>query len=201
MNQLFTPFKWTIPVLLAAGVSSCSTGPSYHSSTPVAASFAAPPMTLQQSLYEWYDDGGPGKVTVQISLASQMATFMRGDREIGWSYVTTGRAGQHTPTGTFTIQEKTVDKYSNRWGHVEDAYGNTVESSARHNDPLPAGERWVAAPMPYWMRLTSTGIGMHAGPIPDPGSPVSAGCIRLPKTLAPKLFRVVNIGTSVTISH
>lgn len=54
--------------------------------------------------------------------------------------------------------------------------------------------------MPYWMRLTSYGVGMHAGDIPDPGLPASHGCIRLPKEMAQKLFEVVSVGTNVTIS-
>ena len=53
--------------------------------------------------------------------------------------------------------------------------------------------------MPYWMRITSWGVGMHAGPIPDPGSPASHGCIRLPHEMARTLFSVVQIGTPVTI--
>ena len=55
--------------------------------------------------------------------------------------------------------------------------------------------------MPYWMRLTSYGIGMHAGIIPKPGEAASHGCIRLPKELAPVLFESVNVGTPVTITH
>jgi lipoprotein-anchoring transpeptidase ErfK/SrfK len=55
--------------------------------------------------------------------------------------------------------------------------------------------------MPYWMRLTSYGIGMHAGVIPKPGEAASHGCIRLPKPLAPILFEVVKEGTPVTITH
>jgi lipoprotein-anchoring transpeptidase ErfK/SrfK len=55
--------------------------------------------------------------------------------------------------------------------------------------------------MPFWMRLTSTGIGMHAGVIPKPGEAASHGCIRLPKELAPVLFNVVDVGTTVTIQN
>jgi lipoprotein-anchoring transpeptidase ErfK/SrfK len=55
--------------------------------------------------------------------------------------------------------------------------------------------------MPYWMRLTSYGIGMHAGVIPKPGETASHGCIRLPKELAPVLYDAVKVGTPVTIVH
>ena len=60
---------------------------------------------------------------------------------------------------------------------------------------------YVPAPMPYWMRLTSYGIGMHGGLIPEPGKPASHGCIRMPKEFVPILFDSVVVGTPVTISH
>jgi lipoprotein-anchoring transpeptidase ErfK/SrfK len=200
LNQmnLHTILKWLIAATGAAAISSCAPTSRHVAQTPVA--FAtAPPSSPERTLYEWYDDGGPGEVAIRISLSGQMATITRGGREIGWSYVTTGRPGQGTPSGSFTITEKTVDKYSNRWGTIVDAYGNTVNTSARNDAPRAAGERWVAAPMPYWMRLTSSGIGMHAGPIPRPGTPVSAGCIRFPRGVAPRIFDAVRIGTRVTI--
>jgi lipoprotein-anchoring transpeptidase ErfK/SrfK len=59
----------------------------------------------------------------------------------------------------------------------------------------------MPAPMPFWMRLTHYGIGMHAGVIPKPGEAASHGCIRLPKELAPVLFDAVEVGTTVKISH
>jgi lipoprotein-anchoring transpeptidase ErfK/SrfK len=201
MTKIFTSLRWVLPALIATAFTSCAPTSSIHTSTPTASNQPSSPAPAPaRRLYEWYDDGGPGEVAIHISLSKQQATYTRGGREIGWSYVTTGRAGQRTPTGSFNIQEKTVDKYSNRWGHVEDEYGNTVNSSARYNDPLPAGQRWVAASMPYWMRITSSGIGLHAGPIPRPGTPVSAGCIRLPRQLAPQVFEVVKIGTPVRVS-
>ncbi len=54
--------------------------------------------------------------------------------------------------------------------------------------------------MPYFMRLTSDGIGLHAGRIPRPGSPASHGCIRMPNKVATLLFERVNLGTKVTIT-
>lgn len=53
--------------------------------------------------------------------------------------------------------------------------------------------------MPYYMRLTGDGVGMHAGPIPNPGSRASHGCIRLPRAFAPILFASTSIGTPVKI--
>ena len=53
--------------------------------------------------------------------------------------------------------------------------------------------------MPHWMRLTSYGIGMHGGPIPDPGQPASHGCIRLPYEMATLMFEHLPEGTPVTL--
>jgi lipoprotein-anchoring transpeptidase ErfK/SrfK len=190
-----------LAALLALGLSACGPAPRQIAQTPVAAgpTFGSPPISPQWSLYEWNDDGGQGEVSVRINLSNQMATFHRGGREIGWSYVTTGRPGHSTPSGSFRITEKTVDKYSNRWGQIVDSSGNVVNTSARNTDRRGPGERWVAAAMPYWMRLTSQGVGIHAGPIPRPGTAVSAGCIRLPSELAPRVFNAVRVGTPVTI--
>jgi L,D-transpeptidase catalytic domain len=93
-----------------------------------------------------------------------------------------------------------VEKYSNRYGWIEDEFGNVVEPDAKHTDKVPEGMIYVPAPMPYWMRLTSYGIGMHGGLIPEPGKPASHGCIRLPKEFVPVLFDSVEVGTPVTIT-
>lgn len=162
---------------------------------------AGPPRKAEHVLYEWYDDHGPGEVKIHIDLTEQRATYTRGGRDIGWSYVATGKEGHGTPSGTYSITEKIVDKHSNRYGWIEDEWGNVTNGDAKHTTRVPEGERYVPAPMPYWMRLTSYGIGMHAGVIPKPGEAASHGCIRLPKPLAPRLFEVVNVGTPVTIRH
>jgi hypothetical protein len=154
-----------------------------------------------RALHQWRDDGGPGKVTIKISLTDQIAEFQRGGRNIGWCYVATGKEGHHTSPGTYSITEKIVDKYSGSYGWIEDDLGNVVDGDARPSDPVPKGMKYVAAPMPYWMRLTSYGIGMHGGIIPQPGEPASHGCIRMPKDFVPELFDAVNVGTPVVITR
>lgn len=162
---------------------------------------APQPSRANRVLHRWHDDGGPGKVSIRISLPDQIAEFERGGRPIGWSYVATGREGFGTRPGTYRITEKIEDKYSNRYGWIEDGFGNVVDPDARAGDPVPQGMVYVPAPMPYWMRLTSHGIGMHGGYIPEPGKPASHGCIRLPAPFAPVLFAAVEVGTPVTITH
>ena len=152
-------------------------------------------------MYQWYDDQGPGSVKIRINLAEQRAIYTRGGREIGWSFVATGKEGHGTPSGSYRIQEKIEDKYSNKYGWIEDEWGNVTNGDATPGSKVGPGERYVPAPMPYWMRLTGHGIGMHAGVIPQPGETASHGCIRLPKELAPMLFEAVGVGTTVSIVH
>lgn len=151
-------------------------------------------------LYEWNGDHLTGPASVTINLSSQKAYFYIGGQFAGWSMVATGREGFTTPAGNYTILEKVVDKYSTLYGKTVDAAGNTVNPNAdiRKHRPPPGGA-FVPAPMPYWMRLTWRGIGMHAGPIPHPGTPASHGCIRLPDGMAEKLYHRVRIGTPVKI--
>lgn len=158
-----------------------------------------PPPKANLAMYDWFDDQGPGEVALKIRLRDQMADVTRGGRPIGWSYVATGKEGHGTRPGSFRIMEKIVDKQSNRYGWTEDEFGNVVNPDAKAGEKVPAGETYVPAPMPYWMRLTSYGIGMHAGIIPQPGKPASHGCIRLPHDFAPLLYDAVKEGTPVKI--
>ncbi|MEI6176681.1 MAG: L,D-transpeptidase [Verrucomicrobiota bacterium] len=134
-------------------------------------------------------------------MSDQIAEFERGGREIGWCYVATGKEGHGTAPGSYSITEKIEDKYSNHYGWIEDEFGNVTDGDAKPSDRVPKGMVYVPAPMPFWMRITSYGIGMHGGLIPEPGKPASHGCIRMPKEFAPILFDAVNVGTPVTITQ
>jgi len=165
--------------------------------------YASPPKLQRGSdrdLYEWHGDNLQGETRVVINLTTQRAEVFIGGQPAGWSFVATGREGYGTPAGSYRITEKVVDKYSNLFGSIVDASGNVVVSPAdvRKHKPPPGG-RFEGAPMPYWMRLTSSGIGLHAGPIPQPGAPASHGCIRLPHGMAVRLYNRVQIGTPVEI--
>lgn len=155
----------------------------------------------ERPLYQWHDDGGPGKVSIRISLTDQIAEFKRGDNDIGWCFVATGKEGHGTKPGRYSITEKIEDKYSNLYGWFEDEFGNVTDGDAKSSQRVPRGMVYVPAPMPYWMRLTSYGVGMHGGLIPEPGKPASHGCIRMPKDFVPTLFEAVVVGTPVTITH
>lgn len=148
----------------------------------------------------WTDDPGNGPLKITIDLSDQAAYFDRGTVRVGRSRVATGIPGRSTPVGSYSITEKTINKESNLYGKIITADGRVIVSDAdSRKDAVPEGAHYVGASMPYWMRLTSYGIGMHAGPIPKPGSPASHGCIRMPEKMARTLFANVEIGTPVKI--
>lgn len=149
-------------------------------------------------LYEWNGDGR--QVThIVVDTDAQQARFYVGSEQVGWTTVASGVAKHPTPVGEFEVMEKVADKRSNLYGKIVKKGGGVVRSSATSRDPVPAGGRFVGASMPYFMRLTYDGIGLHAGPIPKPGRPASHGCIRMPKQLAPVLYAHTGLGTRVSI--
>jgi lipoprotein-anchoring transpeptidase ErfK/SrfK len=152
-------------------------------------------------LFDWEDESTTGKAAVKISLSEQKAYVYRGGKRVAWTMLASGVAGHESPTGSFTILEKIAKKKSNLYGIIVDADGDVVNWDAKAGvSRIPKGGKFVGAPMPHWMRITSSGVGMHEGNIPNPGSPASHGCIRLPGEMAAKLFEVVEVGTPVTIT-
>ncbi|WPL16670.1 L,D-transpeptidase catalytic domain [Thiorhodovibrio winogradskyi] len=150
-------------------------------------------------MFEWHGDGRRVSRIV-IDTDTQQARFFDGKELVGWSTVATGVSSHRTPTGEFSILEKVVNKRSNLYGRIYDGNGKLVKRNARAgSDAVPSGGRFVGAKMPHFMRMTYDGIGMHAGPIPRPGSPASHGCIRMPSQLADRLFKQVDAGTRVTV--
>lgn len=161
----------------------------------------APPPKAKLVLYEWRDDGGPGELNVEIDLAKQIALYKRSNRLIGWSFVSSGKEGHATSAGDYTITEKLPVKLSNKYGWMADAEGKVTSHDANPATPVPPGDHYCAAPMHEWMRITSYGVGLHAGEILRPGEAASHGCIRLPYDFAPILYQVTKVGTPVKVTR
>lgn len=138
--------------------------------------------------------------SVEISLKDQRG-FLLVDGSVAMDFpVATGKASHPTPKGSYKIIEKKKDHKSNLYGKIVSAEGQTVVSDAdTRANPVPEGGRFVGAPMPYWMRLTTTGVGLHIGYIP--GRPASHGCIRLKRDVAVQLFDILDLGSPVIIDH
>ena len=82
-----------------------------------------------------------------VSLTEQKAYIYRNGIAIGVSTLSSGKKGRETPTGVFSILQKSVD-------HKSDLYNS--------------------APMPYMQRLTWDGIALHAGNLPGYPPPTAA---------------------------
>jgi hypothetical protein len=151
------------------------------------------------ALFEW--NGGDKPIThITINVDEQRAHLFQGKKEAGWTYVATGITSFPTPTGEFKVHEKVQNKVSNLYGKSYTATGDLSNSDFKvGRDLVPAGGRFEPAKMPYFMRLTGDGVGMHIGPIPRPGRRASHGCIRLPSKMAPIIYERINVGTPVAI--
>lgn len=125
---------------------------------------------------------------------------MNGD-DVALDYpVSTGMTSHPTPAGSYSILEKIADKRSNLYGQVFDANGNVVDANADSRQAkIPPGGEFLGAAMPYWMRLTWTGIGMHVGEVPR--YPASHACIRGQSDIVPVVYSKVRVGTPVTIAN
>ena len=138
--------------------------------------------------------------TVIISLSKQRAIVkIQGTDQVYIDTpVSTGKRSGMTPTGSFKITEKDADHRSSIYGDYVDRSGRVVRSGVSTKvDAAPAGARYLGAPMKWFCRLTSSGVGMHVGILP--GYPASHGCVRLPADIAPLIYQKVKIGTLVTI--
>ena len=116
-------------------------------------------------------DNGQPMVLV-VSLKQQKVDVYRGTTLVTSSAVSTGMPGHATKAGVFSILEKQRFHHSNIYS---------------------------GAPMPWMNRITWSGTALHAGVVP--GYPASHGCIRLPFSFAPKLFKITTVGDNVVVAR
>ena len=140
---------------------------------PTAAQTASvDPRSLTPGQYLWHPEIAPsGPIVLVVSLDEQRAYVYRNGIAIGVSTISSGKEGKETPTGVFTIMQKTKDHRSNLYNY---------------------------APMPYMQRLTWDGIALHGGALP--GYPASHGCVRLPQAFAKLLFAETRNGDTVVVA-
>jgi lipoprotein-anchoring transpeptidase ErfK/SrfK len=136
---------------------------------------------------------------VEIALREQRGILLV-DGAVAMDFpVATGKSSHPTPKGSYKILEKKERHASNLYGRIVSDSGSTVISDADTRDHgVPAGGRFIGAPMPYWMRMTTTGVGMHVGNVPGHRT-ASHGCIRLKKDTAVQLFSILGVGSPVTV--
>ena len=126
---------------------------------------------LKPGQYVWRnlpDSAGPERVV--ISLSDQMAYIYRGDTLMAATTISSGRDEKPTPTGIFSVLNKT---------------------------PMYRSKKYDNAPMPWAEFFEPHGIALHGGYVGN--EPNSHGCVHLPTAFAKKLYSVTSIGTPVYI--
>lgn len=111
-----------------------------------------------------------GPLIAVVSTGSQHIRVFDRNGMIAAAKVSTGRKGNETPEGVFSILERKVEHNSNLYDD---------------------------ASMPFMQRITWSGVALHEGVVP--GYRASHGCIRLPSGFAERLFRTTRMATRVVI--
>jgi hypothetical protein len=124
---------------------------------------------------------GAGEVWVDINLSSQYMMILQGDTMIGDTYISSGRSGFDTPTGTFFINSKYVS---------DDMEG------------VLGGEYYNVPQVPDVMYFTDVGHAIHGAYWHNNfGAPMSHGCINMPLGMAEWLYSIAPIGTRIEIHY
>jgi lipoprotein-anchoring transpeptidase ErfK/SrfK len=111
-----------------------------------------------------------GEKKIVVDVSKQRAYLLIDGQVAIDTAVSTARTGKYTPRGEFKITERVKS------GKTSTIYGCSL---------------------PYWQRLGDSPVGMHIGDLP--GYPASAGCIRLPYSVAPVIFENTASGVTVQI--
>ncbi|MEM9281182.1 MAG: L,D-transpeptidase [Verrucomicrobiota bacterium] len=119
--------------------------------------------------YQLLESGSDNRKVI-VDVGRQRAFLLIDNQVAIDTAVSTARSDKHTPRGTFKITERVAT------GKTSTIYG---------------------CDLPYWQRLDSSAIGMHVGDLP--GYPASAGCIRLPHSVAPVMFEGMSSGMTVEV--
>ena len=151
-------------VLLCGALSSCASQPQHTVAK-------ANPQAQQPPLYDWHGDAVdwprdrerrpqraegvhlPGRSACRVDLSGLWQVWAR-----------------HSYRDVSPFWRRSQEKSSGTYGAIVNSSGQVIDSDAKAGrESIPPGGRFVGAPMPYWMRLTGTGIGMHAGRHPASG--------------------------------
>ena len=115
-------------------------------------------------------DPNEDRYRIEISLSSQKLTVLEKGLPFLSAGISTGRRDKPTPPGMYLVTDKIKLQRSTLY----------------------------KVPMPYFLRLSFSEVGIHYGV--NPGHPASHGCIRIgSEEQARKIFNVCPIGTIVQI--
>ncbi len=136
----------------------------------------------------------PSAVRVKVSLSKQRTYVMQGSEVLLAMPVSVGAPGTSTPSGNFTIFNKVEKKRANTHGYAYS--GSQIKKTMLSS--RPSGWSFKGTPMPYWCEFKAN-YGFHTGWVKH--HPCTHGCIRMHENLAPKFYRLVKIGTPVSIAY
>ena len=126
--------------------------------------------TAMQLILGVTPDSEAARLSIVVDLSTQKATLTRDGQTVLVTKVSSGKKEKPTPPGKYVVTQKYT-----AW-----------RSTLYHN-----------ASMPFFLRLSCSPVGLHAGVIP--GYPASHGCVRLPKDIAQKWYETIPKGTLVEI--
>ena len=153
------------------------------------------PLKVNQSLLK---QATPDNTHIVVSLSKQRAYLMIGDAIVADGPISSGRQGHSSPSGHFNVMEKDPNHHSSLYGDFVDSSGRVVRAGVSAQiDSAPSGTHFAGAPMKWFLRLTSEGVGMHVGILP--GYPASHGCIRESADGAKLFYDYAKVGTSVHV--
>jgi len=105
---------------------------------------------------------------------------------------------KHTPMGTFHVMEKIQNKHSSIFGKYYKGTRCIYTGDKRKYKGNKRCIRYEGASLKNWMRLTGSGIGIHASKYIK-RYPGTNGCIRLPYNISKTMFKYMSKGTPVDI--
>lgn len=157
----------------------------------------APVWTVNEEVYAAMERG---RGRIEIEQESLRLKLINAAGEVAIETdCSTGIDGRTTPYGNFKILEMIVDKRSNKYGkYVSKETGEVVVDKSWEVSGPPPGTKYLGTAMPYWMRLTWDGVGIHVGEFPQ-GYRTSFGCIRMPEEVQPLIYQKCRVGMPVKI--
>lgn len=164
-RRLVTGVTANACLILTVGTAFAASSPSHRGRLLAANPKPVPPFTPIQT------PSTAETLQVLISIKQQSMQVFSGQRQIGFSPISSGKSGKETPHGIFSV----LRKHKFRWSNL-----------------------YVGEPMPFMQRLTWSGIALHAGELP--GYPASHGCVRMPDEFAKQLFDLETSDRHVIIS-
>jgi L,D-transpeptidase ErfK/SrfK len=126
---------------------------------------------------------------LELDLSDRKVTLFRDGKPLKSFPVAIGRPGWETPTGKFKLKTMYVNP---KW--VNPFTGEVVPGGASDN---PLGRRWMG----FWTDGKNW-AGFHGtNSVSSIGTAASHGCVRMFEKDIEELFKLVAVGTPVTVKH